>query len=124
MWMGSPDKVTGNTSDRAQQEKPPPSSASSGASSHGCRWRIGVKKRMNREGYHPVLMVHENCGTGRPAAMNTGWHRRLPQRPGLFFGVLVPVGPQLQTPAARNKVGVEVRDRKVYYKTTTNRRKR
>jgi len=50
--MSSPDKVTGNTGDRAQQGKSPPSSASSGASSHGCRWRIGVTKRMNREGYH------------------------------------------------------------------------
>jgi len=57
-------------------------------------------------GYHPVLMVNEYCGTGRPATMNTGWHRRLSQRPGLFFGVLVPVGPQLQTPAARIKVVV------------------
>jgi len=63
--MDSPDKVTGNNGDRAQQGKPPPSSASSGASSHGCRWRIGVAKQMNREGYHPVLMVNEYCGTGR-----------------------------------------------------------
>jgi len=53
-------------------------------------------------------MVHEYCGTGRPSTMNTGCHRRFSQRPGLFFGVLVPVDPQLQTPAARNKVGVAV----------------
>ena len=88
MCMGSPDKATGNNGDRAQQGKPPPSSASSGASSQGCRWRIGVTKRMNREGYHPVLMVNEYCGTGRPATMNTGWHRMFSQRPGLIFGVL------------------------------------
>ena len=101
MCMGSPDKVTGNNGDRAQQGKPPPTSASSGASSHGCRWRILMVNE-----YHVVLMVNEYCGTGRTVTMNTGWHRRLSQRPGLFFGVLVPVGPQLQTPAARIKVVV------------------
>ena len=92
------------TPDRVQQGKPPPSSASSGVCLHGCRWHIGVTKRTNHEGYHPVLMVHEYCGTVRPGVMNTGWHRRFSQRPGLFFGVLVPVSPQVQTPTARNKL--------------------
>ena len=89
--MGSPDKETRNTCDRAQQGKPPPSSASSGASPHGYRWRIGVTKRMNREGCHPRPWV--------PWDRQTSCHeRRLASQDlattGLFFGVLVPVGPQ------------------------------
>ena len=91
MCMGSPDKETRNTCDRAQQGKPPPSSASSGASPHGYRWRIGVTKRMNREGCHPRPWV--------PWNRQTSCHeRRLASQDlattGLFCGVLVPVGPQ------------------------------
>ena len=80
---------------------------------NGCRrvYRLASASAaagMNRDGYHPVLMVNEYCGTGRPVTMNTGWHCRLSQRPGLFFGVLVPVGPHLQTPAATIQVVVVV----------------
>jgi len=49
-----------------------------------------------------TIQVHGYRGTGRPAAMNAGWHRRLSQRAGLFFDVLVPVVPQ--SPAARNNL--------------------
>jgi len=72
MYMGSPDKETRNTCDRAQQGKPPPSSAFSGASPHGCRWRISMTKRMNREGCHPRPWVpwnrHTNCHEHRLAS--------------------------------------------------------